>query len=241
MNEGIPGAPEPAAPDHLATYQKIREMILFGDLAPGQPVTIHGMTAATSAGMTPVREAIRRLTAEGALEALENRRVCVPLMTAAAFDEILYARQAIEPRLAGLAASRIDAHGVERLEQLDAEVDEAIARGDARSYLRHNYLFHFAIYEAARTEVLVRIVGSLWLRMGPALRVVCGRYGTSNLPDRHKDAVAALRAGDADAATTALQRDIGEGAGLVREALTADGGGDEAPAPAAARLTASEI
>ena len=67
-------------PAHQRVYQQLREMILFGDLAPGQPLTILGLIDRLGVGMTPVREALRRLTAEGALELLGNRRVVVPVL-----------------------------------------------------------------------------------------------------------------------------------------------------------------
>ena len=54
-------------PTHEVAYGRLRDLILFGHLEPGQPVTIQGLTGDLGAGMTPVREAIRRLTAEGAL------------------------------------------------------------------------------------------------------------------------------------------------------------------------------
>ena len=52
-------------PSHEVTYCRLRDMILFGQLAPGQPVTIQGLTAMLGAGMTPVREAVRTLAAQG--------------------------------------------------------------------------------------------------------------------------------------------------------------------------------
>ena len=70
-------------PSHEVTYARLRDMILFGKLEPGAAVTIQGLVADLEAGMTPVREAIRRLCAEGALEAQGNRRVCVPIMSMA--------------------------------------------------------------------------------------------------------------------------------------------------------------
>ena len=59
-----PGA-EPRQPAHERIYRQLRDLVLYGDLAPGQAVTIQGLTARLGAGMTPVREAIRRLIAEG--------------------------------------------------------------------------------------------------------------------------------------------------------------------------------
>ena len=53
-------------PTHEVTYGHLRDMVLTGGLAPGQAVTIQGLIHDLGAGMTPVREAIRRLTAEGA-------------------------------------------------------------------------------------------------------------------------------------------------------------------------------
>ena len=52
-------------PAHESVYQGLRQMILGGDFAPGQAVTIQGLVELLGAGMTPVREAIRRLISEG--------------------------------------------------------------------------------------------------------------------------------------------------------------------------------
>ena len=77
-------------PEHERVYTRLRDMILFGDLVPGQPVTIHGLVEQIEAGMTPVREALRRLTSEGALQALGNRRICVPELSLAQLEEIYF-------------------------------------------------------------------------------------------------------------------------------------------------------
>ena len=79
-------------PTHELVYRQLRDMVLFGDLVPGQAVTIQGLTQYLSAGMTPVREALRRLIAEGALEAQGNRRISVPRLTRANVDELIFAR-----------------------------------------------------------------------------------------------------------------------------------------------------
>lgn len=208
-------------PTHEITYSRLRDMILFGQLAPGQPVTIQGLTAMLDAGMTPVREAIRKLTAEGALELQGNRRVSVPQLNASQLDEIAFARLTIEPKLAHMAAKRLETKDISELAQIDADIDLAIASGDVQRYLLGNYRFHVALYERAGAPILLSIVHSLWLRFGPSLRVVCGRYGTSNLPDRHRDALAAMRAGDAAALAQALRDDIEQGIDQVRLSLGA--------------------
>ena len=206
-------------PNHEVTYARLRDMILFGRLQPGQPVTIQGLIGDLGAGMTPVREAIRRLTAEGALLPQGNRRVSVPQLTPGLLDQVAFARLTIEPHLAELAARAVTPALITRLEAIDAAVDRAIRAGDVHAYLESNHAFHFALYEASGAGVLVDMARSLWLRFGPSLRVVCARYGAAALPDRHSEALAAMRAADAAGLAGAIRRDITDGLDQVRLAL----------------------
>lgn len=207
-------------PEHQAVYRQIRAMILFGILVPGQAVTIQGLVELIGGGMTPVREAIRRLAAEGALEIGHNRRVTVPEMTLKTLDEISFARLAIEPRLTELAARRMSDQFLADLVAIDDEIDAAIASGNVERYLEFNYRFHFRLYEQADAPVLSRMSQSLWLQSGPALRIVCGRYGTANLPDKHDEALSALREGNPVRAAKAISDDIRQGLGQVRLTLS---------------------
>jgi DNA-binding GntR family transcriptional regulator len=209
-------------PSHEVTYTRLRDMILYGHLAPGAPVTIQGLIADLGAGMTPVREAIRRLTAEGALLPQGNRRVAVPQLSADMLDQVAFARLAIEPKLAELACARLSAAAIDRLEAIDGAVNRAIDAGRLPDYLAANHAFHFAIYEAAEAPVLLDLARSLWLRAGPSLRAVIARYGSEAGPDLHREALAALRAGDAKGVANAVGRDIQQGMDHVRQAL-ADG------------------
>lgn len=205
-------------PTHETTYSVLRDMILFGRLAPGQPVTIQGLIAELGAGMTPVREAIRRLTAEGALLPQGNRRVSVPHLTPATLDQIGFARLTIEPELTRRAAAHLTPELIAHLARLDARVTQAIEAGDIPAYLQGNHAFHFTLYEASGAPVLVDMARSLWLRFGPSLRVVCAHFGASELPDRHEEALAAMRAGDTEGLVAALERDIAQGLDQVRQA-----------------------
>lgn len=209
-------------PAHEVIYRRLRDLVLFGDLAPGQPVTIQGLSDRLAAGMTPVREAIRRLISEGALEFQGNRRVSVPLLSAANISELILARQWLDPHLALRATERATLEDLARLAKLDEELDIAISGGDLRAYLERNYRFHKAIYQIAEAPILTDIADGLWLRFGPSLRVVCGRIGTRNLPDQHKAALAAMHAHDAEAAARAIREDVIQGMEQVRQSLEAD-------------------
>lgn len=206
-------------PTHEVTYARLRDMILFGLLEPGAPVTIQGLINDLGAGMTPVREALRRLAAEGALLPQGNRRVTVPRVNSALLDQIAFARLTIEPHLAELAAAHLTPTLIARLEALDAQVDAAIRAGDITAYLQSNHAFHFALYEASNAPVLVDMARSLWLRFGPSLRIVVARGGALALPDQHGLALSAMREGDGAGLARALRDDILQGVDQVRTAL----------------------
>lgn len=206
-------------PTHEVTYARLRDMILFGLLEPGAPVTIQGLINDLGAGMTPVREAIRRLAAEGALLPQGNRRVTVPRLTPGLLDQIAFARMTIEPKLAELAAVHLTPALIARLEEIDSTVDAAIREGDITAYLASNHAFHFALYEASEAPVLVDMARSLWLRFGPSLRIVIAKGAASTLPDRHEEAVEAMKRGDAAALAKSLYSDIAQGVDQVRSAL----------------------
>ncbi|WP_439110986.1 GntR family transcriptional regulator [Lentibacter sp.] len=217
-----PDASETVLPAHEKVYREMRDLLLFGELAPGQAVTIQGICDELGAGMTPVREAIRRLTAEGALEFLGNRRVAVPSLTVGHVNELIFARQAIEPQLVVRATERANDSAIEELTNIDSALDVAIERGDVRTYLEQNYRFHARLYSMAEAPILSALADGLWLRFGPSLRVVCGRVGTQNLPDQHHEALDAMRAGDAQRAAKAMREDVIQGMEQVRRALTED-------------------
>lgn len=211
--------PRAGLPAHEVVYRVLRDQVMFGELEPGQPVTIQGLTARLDAGMTPVREALRRLTSEGALAFMGNRRIVVPDLDMAALDQLALARRALEPELAARACARIGAEQVADLTQIDTRLDAAIQRGDVRQYLVENHRFHAELNAIADAPILTGMVEQLWLRFGPSLRVVCGQIGTMNLPDRHKDLLAALATNDPDAAATAMEADVMQGMDQIRQGL----------------------
>lgn len=206
-------------PVHEQVYQQIRNLILFGGMIPGEAVTINGLIETLGVGMTPVREAIRRLTSEGALEFRGNRRIILPTLTPQSLEELTFLRLAIEPKLAEMAAQTVREEDILHLIQLDDKLDRAIQSGDVNAYLRLNYEFHRDLYLLANSPILNDVVDGLWLRFGPSLRVVCGQYGTRQLDDKHKRTIEALRSRDGKRAFEAISADISQGLDLVKSDL----------------------
>lgn len=205
------------APAHERVYRELRERILYGGFQPGRPVTLRGLAESLGVSPMPVREAVRRLIALGALDLHDNRRVSVPAMTARKFDEIVFARLALEPELAVRAMPRIGESELGVIVAIDDAIEVAMQNGDPEGYMRSNHAFHSAIYNLAASETLGPLVDSVWLQFGPFMRTVYGRVGTSSLEDQHQRAIAALRAGDADGLRTAIAEDIMQGMRFIGE------------------------
>ena len=216
----IEAAEPKSLPAHEVVYQTLRARVLFGELAPGEAVTIQGLVQSLGAGMTPVREAIRRLISDGALVFQGNRRVSVPELTREGLEELVFIRKAIETQLAYRAAERVSASEITHLAAIDSKLDDAILAGDVHGYLAHNYAFHAQLYAVAQAPIMTELADRVWLRFGPSLRVVCGRMGTQNLPDRHKDLLTALELGDPAATARAMEQDVMQGMEQISQMLS---------------------
>jgi DNA-binding GntR family transcriptional regulator len=217
-------------------YNLLREAILSGQFEPGRSVTLRGVAEMLGVSPMPVREALRRLTAERALELLANRRIAVPVMTLAKLEEICDARVALETAAAERALAGVDAAAIARLRELDQRVNEAIAARDVQGYITGNYRFHFSLYGYGDSQVTMPLIDSLWLQTAPFMRLVLERNGLTDLPDRHVEALDALERGSASGLRRAIELDIQEGAGGIRQpeldALYAAAGLDSRAGPA---------
>ncbi len=196
---------------HERVYRELRARLIGGRVVPGRPVTLRGLAAELGVSPMPVREAVSRLVAERALVMTANRRIAVPQMTQARFDELVIARERLEPEAARRALTTLTRSDVARLRKIDDELERHLANGNVEGYVAANHAFHFAIYRAAPSDVLVPLIESLWLQFGPFMRLVYGRVGTGWLVDYHEQAIAAILARDADALAEAIRSDILDG------------------------------
>lgn len=208
-------ATETEVPDrkiaHEEAYQTLYHAIITGSLEPGMVLTLRGLAEQLGCSPMPVREAVRRLVALGALELRSTRRISVAPMSKERFDEIWTARVMLEPEIAGRALAHADKALIKELESIDEELSQAIERGDPDTYSLKNWEFHFAIYHAAKCPVILRLIESVWLQIGPFQRMVTGRLGTSYLVDQHQMAIEALKNKDEAALREAIRLDIHDG------------------------------
>ncbi len=217
LGAAIPPDDDGAAdgPLHDRVYRQLRHALVTGRIVPGRTVTLRGLAQSLGVSPMPVREAIRRVSAEGGLVVGANRRVWVPAMDDERYDELIRARSLLEPEAAVRALPHIDAERLERLRDIDDSIDVALEQGDVEAYMAGNHRFHFEIYSAAPSRVLVPLIESLWLQFGPFMRSVYGRLGTAALVDHHVNALEAIVARDAEALAAAILADIMDGMELI--------------------------
>ncbi|MEO7026429.1 MAG: GntR family transcriptional regulator [Caulobacteraceae bacterium] len=224
-----PPAPDPhdlPAADpllHASVYDELRRRLITGKIVPGVGLSTRGLAQELGVSQMPVRDALSRLAAEGAVQIRSKRRIETPPMTEARFVDLLECRLLLEPEAAALALPRIDAVRLKQLREIDAAIDRAMETGDVIGYMEGNFAFHFAIYRANERPTLNRLIETLWLRFGPFMRVVYGRYGTADLIDQHRLALDAIASGDVEALRRTIASDIADGMGLIgRKRWTAD-------------------
>lgn len=216
--DGSPGTDgAPLSLLHASVHSQLRHRFVTGKFMPGSTLSTRGIALELGVSQTPVREALGRLAAEGAVEIRSKRRIVVPAMTAGRLADLLRCRELLEPEAAVAALPYIDAATRRRLEQHDGAMETALSTGDVNGYMESNYHFHFTLYRAQPRRTLIQLIETLWLQFGPFMRVVYGRYGTANLVDQHELALAALRDRDAAALGRAITADIRDGMSLIGE------------------------
>jgi DNA-binding GntR family transcriptional regulator len=192
-------------------YHQLRTDIMLGRIAPGEPLTIRGLADKLGVSAMPVREALRRLAAEQAVELLDNRRIRIPVLSVERFDDLLAARIVLETEAAERALPHVDEQRIRRLEEYDAEVDAGVAAQDYDRWLSANFSFHRTLYAARPDSVFLPLIESLWLQLGPFLRQALVNIGPHYTIDRHAEALDAIRARDRLGLRIAIEADLRDG------------------------------
>jgi DNA-binding GntR family transcriptional regulator len=190
-------------------YQRLREGLLAGRFQPGERLKIRDLAAEWGTSPMPVRGALQRLVAEGALEGEPQRSVRVPEMTRERFQHLFQVRLGLEGLAVELAAPRLSAAELELLGGCISRMEAALERREVQAYLDDNSLFHLTLYRACANPILLRMIESLWLQVGPFFNRLFTEADLSlRLNDFHEQAFHALQAGDGKAARAAMEQDL---------------------------------
>jgi DNA-binding GntR family transcriptional regulator len=203
-------------------YAQLADLLISGRLAPGERLSLRTAAEVLGVSIMPVREAVSRLVADRALEVMPNRAVRVPLMSVAQFRDLTKVRIAIEGHAAAQAALQRNDDDLAAI----ARAEEAMwaesrkSRPDLPRVVELNKTFHFAVYEAAHSPILVEIIRALWLKAGPVinldLRANPERLAKGDAIRFHANVRKAIAAGDPAAAQGGIAADISGAAEVIR-------------------------
>lgn len=213
-------------------YAELRRSLIHGAFEAGEVLRIVDLAQRLRTSAMPVREGLGRLVSEQALEAMPNRSVRVPLMTRQRLEDLARARCLVEGELTALALPHLGDADFAVLRAHTIACEGAFAGQDENTPLVTaglNHAFHFHIYQAARSAVLIPIVESLWLQSGPYLRAAARIHDSAHgHPPLHYHWVLidALERRDKTGAIEALTRDITHSFSLIRARFDAEAGDD---------------
>jgi len=216
-------------PLHEAAIDRLRDLIVQGDLQPGSRLNERVLAGQLAISRTPLREAFKLLAAEGLVELLPNRGAVVAPVDAGRIRETLAVMGALEALIGELACARAPDSAIAEIRALHFEMCAAHARRDLAAYFRHNQAIHLKLAEAAGNAVLVQT----YRQLNANVRRV--RYMANLSPERwdaavreHDAILAALAARDGARLKALLSDHLAQKTASVLAALA------DAPAKAAA-------
>lgn len=196
---------------HDRVYRTLRSQVMHGELAPGQALTLRGIAREFGVSMTPARESIQRLVAEGALTMSASGRVQTPELGTDRIEELATIRALLEPELGSRALPRAHSALIDRMEAINAANTDAVLQQDPVRYVRTNLEFHRTLYLRAQSPAMLAMVETLWLQLGPTMRALYGRLRRNTPPPHHRMIIAALKAGDEPGLRLAIRTDVTQG------------------------------
>lgn len=212
----------------------LQDSLRSGLLRPMDRTSIRDLAERLGVSTMPVREAVSRLVAQGALSVERNRAVVVPRLSVQDFQDLTEVRVLTESDAARRAALRIDAESLDELRRLNATFEEAMAGKESGNPVRINRAFHFRLYDLAGSPALSRVIAANWLLAGPIINLDIGlasrRRRNANSLECHAAILDALAEGDAEAAAAALALDIRTASQFIIETAFRTGANEEGTA-----------
>jgi DNA-binding GntR family transcriptional regulator len=204
--------------DELVTL--LRNMIIEGKLHPGSRIAESRLCAHFGVSRTPLREALKVLSAEGLVRLLPNKGATVVRVTRKEMEEMVPVLGTLEALAGELACAHIHKEGIARIQNMHRQMVERYRCGEKQSYNELNRAIHDAIFEAADNKTLGETYNTLQTRLRSLFFI------TPKAPPRWADAVedheqmmVALEARDGAQFAMIARRHIRHKADVMRIAL----------------------
>ena len=203
-----------------AAYSAIQRDIIRCALPPGAEFTENGLVSRYQMGKTPIRQALARLAQEGMVRILPRRGYLVAPISIKDVEDIFYLRQLLETDAVRLAAGRVNAEHLRRLDEICRAGYDPADPDSAAEYLRINTEFHVTIAKASGNERLAAIVAQLLREMERLFHVGLRlRNRSEEMAHEHRDLVEALVAGEGETARRIAAAQIDTARRMVMDGL----------------------
>jgi len=214
---------------HDLVYEQLRDALMSGAFEARKTFTIASLSERFQTSHMPVREALRRLASENALSISAAGTAYVPAITGDELQDISRARIIVEGATARIAGPQLTPEDVASLEQILNHHRASASAGNSTEMTAANRAFHFHIYRAAGSPVLMSQIENLWLRSGPYVRFLSDRMSgllktehKAGFTDQHAAMVTAIKQSDWDALGTACEADIRASQDLLLDILASE-------------------
>lgn len=194
-------------------YREARRRIIMGELPPGEPIPQARLAADLGVSLTPLREALRKLDAEGLVEFASHKDVRPTMLTAAGARDLYEIRRHLEPHATRLGAERRTDADADAIERAAAELVPLTGDSSLEAMLAHR-AFHRALYGASHNRELVTVLDGLWdkadryRRLGMNLAGIDQAERLERVRRQHTALADAVVAGDPDAAERVSRKHI---------------------------------
>ena len=199
-----------------AVYEELRRRILTGELAPSASLNQDALAPELGVSVTPVREAVRRLEAEGLVQFEAHKTVTVTPLSQSELSEIYDVRLLLDPHAAALAtgcATETDLQEIDRLAQ-------AKVSSDPVRQVALNRAFHRGIYARSGNVLLTEILDRLWERTDRyRILLVKRNVDVVTVAREHAEIVEAMRARDPRAVARLIRAHVATARSLINDAL----------------------
>lgn len=220
-------------------YGQLKQKIISAEILPGEIMTLKQLAHGFGVSPTPVREALRQLESERVIVIESNKRIFVNRLTAAEVEDILRVRLVLESMAAEAACKlRPEAAVANVKRSLDA-MEANIRR--PKEYMLANSRFHFGIYSHAGSPVLLQLIESLWVRIGPYFVISSSEEQNRHAMRCHRDMWDAFARRDARRMREGLRGDLERAAGIIVSLPGSAASGPLAVGPAQAGETVKSI
>lgn len=182
---------------HEAIFQKLRLLLVEGKIPPGSKLNERELAESLKVSRTPIREAIRRLAADGLVELIANRGAIALQLSVVDVINTFDVIADLEGFSGELAAKNISDAALSELEALQYEMMASYARRDLSSYYKLNLRIHQLINQAANNPVLSKLFSQVNARI-EALRFRSNQDGVKweKAVEEHQEMLDALKARD---------------------------------------------